>query len=130
MTIREIMTSKLETYGITVGDINIVDYQFSEEFHVAIESKVRAEQEALAERNRLEKVKYEAQQKVEAAKGESESLLLKAQAEAEAIKITTEAIRVQGGREYVQLQWIEKWSGVLPTTNLADSNGVILDLSE
>lgn len=128
-TMRDIMTSKLEPYGIKVGDINIVDYQFSEEFNIAIESKVRAEQEALAERNRLEKVKYEAQQKIESAKGDSESLLLKAQAEAEAIRIKTEAIKAQGGAEYVQLQWIEKWNGTLPTTNLADANGVILDLS-
>lgn len=128
-TMELVMKEKLEKHGIFVSEINVIDYQFSAEFNSAIENKVRAEQEALAERNRLEKIKYEAQQKIETAKWESEALLLNAKAEAEAIIIKTQAIKAEGWKEYVQLQWINKWSWVLPTTNLADSNGVILDLS-
>lgn len=89
------LKSKLSQLGITVDAINIVNFQFSEDFNKAIESKVRAEQDALAEKNRLEKTKYEAQQKIEAAKGESEAALLRAKAEAEAIRIKTEAIKAQ-----------------------------------
>jgi regulator of protease activity HflC (stomatin/prohibitin superfamily) len=51
-----------------IVDINIIDFQFSSEFNKAIEEKVKAEQDALAEKNRLEKIKYQAQQEIETAK--------------------------------------------------------------
>ena len=78
------LTNKLGKLGISVSDINIVEFRFSPEFDAAIESKVRAEQDALAQKNLLEKVKYEAQQTIESAK-----------AQAESIKIQAEAVRSQ-----------------------------------
>jgi uncharacterized membrane protein YqiK len=59
---------------------------------VAIEAKVKAEQDALAAKAKLEQSKYEA----------------------EAIRIQADAIKNSGGAEYVQLQAIAKWNGVLP----------------
>jgi regulator of protease activity HflC (stomatin/prohibitin superfamily) len=76
---------------------------FSESFNSAIEAKVTAEQNALKEYNQLKAVEYQAQQRVTQAKGE-----------AEAIRIQAEAITQQGGKEYVQLQAISKWNGVMP----------------
>lgn len=38
---------------------------------------------------------------------------------AAAAAAAAEAINKQGGAEYVQLKWIEKWNGALPTTQLA-----------
>lgn len=38
-----------------------------------------------------------------------------AQAEAQTIRIQSEAVRAQGGKEYVSLKAIEKWDGALPT---------------
>jgi uncharacterized membrane protein YqiK len=74
----------------------------------------------LTEKNKLERIKFEAQQKIEQSK-----------AEAETIKIQANAIREQGGAEYIQLKWIEKWNGQLPTTNLgAGGNGLILNLNK
>lgn len=97
--------------------MNIVNFQFSAEFDAAIEKKVKAEQEALAEKNKLESVKFQAQQKIEQAK-----------AEAEAIRIQAEAIQNQGGEAYVNLKWIEKRDGKLPQTSLGEGNGVLLNL--
>lgn len=82
---------------------NVVNIDFSASFNRAIEAKVTAEQEALAEKNKLEKVKYEAQQQIETAK-----------AEAETIRIKAEAVNKQGGADYVRLQAIQKWNGNLP----------------
>ena len=64
-----------------------------------------SEQEALAEKNKLEKVKYESDQKIVAA-----------EAQAKAIEIQAKAIQNQWGKEYVNLKWIEKWDGKLPVT--------------
>jgi len=75
---------------------------------------VRAEQDALAQKNLLEKVKYEAQQTIESAK-----------AQAESIKIQAEAVRSQGGADYVKLKWIEKWNGALPTTTLGEQGFIV-----
>lgn len=97
--------------------MNITNFQFSDTFNTAIEAKVTAEQNALAAKNKLDQVKFEADQRVAQAQGE-----------AEAIKIQAQAIQAQGGAEYVKLQWISKWDGKLPSTSLGSSNGVILDL--
>ncbi len=88
---------------ITVTAIAITDFKFSESFNQSIEAKVKAEQDALTAKNKLEQVKYEAAQTVASA-----------QAQAEAIKIQASAINSQGGADYVQLQAISKWDGHLP----------------
>jgi regulator of protease activity HflC (stomatin/prohibitin superfamily) len=106
--VRELIKSTLEDRlskkGMIVDEISITNFDFSESFNRAIEDKVTAEQNALQSKNKLEQVKYEAEQRITEAK-----------AEAEAIKIQAEAITSQGGKEYVQLQAINKWNGVLPT---------------
>ena len=74
----------------------------------------------MTEKNKLERIKFEAQQKIEQSK-----------AEAETIRIQADAIRQQWGAEYVQLKWIEKWDGKLPTTNLGNGGqGLMLNLNK
>lgn len=101
--IRAMLTEKLSPRGIIAEDFNIVNFNFSNSFNEAIERKVTAEQNALASKNKLEQTKYEAEQRIATAKGE-----------AEAIRIQSEAIQSQGGENYVQLQAIKQWNGVLP----------------
>lgn len=60
--------------------------------------------------NDLRRIEVEAKQKIEMAK-----------AEAESIRIQSEAIRAQGGAEYVQLKAIAAWDGKLPSTMMSDS---------
>lgn len=96
------LAEKLEPYGILVKDVNIVNFSFSDSFNAAIENKVRAEQDALAAKNKLEQIKYEAEQKVEAARGEAEK-----------IKIESQALSEQP--QFLEKLAIEKWNGQLPT---------------
>lgn len=119
LKIQEQLQKKIEKYGVKMMDANIVNFQFSKSFADAIENKVTIEQEALSEKNKLEKVKYEAEQKIVAAK-----------AEAEQIRIQAEAIQKQGGKEYVKLKFIEKWNGELPTTIMGEGVNAILDLKD
>ena len=104
------LSEKIGSKDSVFERLNITNFQFSESFSKAIEAKVTAEQNALAAKNKLEQVKFEAEQRVAEAKGE-----------AEAIKIQAQAIQAQGGKEYVNLKWVEKWNGILPTTILGDS---------
>lgn len=96
------LAERLVQYDIIVGanGVSIVNFAFSESFNVAIEAKVTAEQNALAAKNKLDQVKYEAAQTVASA-----------QAQAEAIKIQAQAINSQGGADYVALQKIKQWNG-------------------
>ena len=64
----DLLIKKLDAQGINVVAVNIVNFQFSQAFDLAIEAKVKAEQEALTEQNKLEQIKFQAQQKVETAK--------------------------------------------------------------
>jgi regulator of protease activity HflC (stomatin/prohibitin superfamily) len=99
---RDFLRDRLSPYGITVGEINIVNFQFSPSFDQAIEAKVTAEQEALASKNKLEQTKYEAQQQIESAKGK-----------AEALRIEGDALR--SNQQLLELRAIEKWNGDVPT---------------
>jgi len=109
--IKTLLISKMEPRGITVEDVLITNFDFSPSFNAAIENKVTMEQNALAAKNKLQQIEFEAQQRVTQAKGE-----------AEAIKIQAAAITVQGGDAYVRLQAIAKWNGILP---VATGSGAI-----
>ena len=113
--IEETLNKRLEAYWIQIQLFNIVNFEFSKAFNDAIEAKVTAEQEALAEKNKLEKVKYESDQKVVAA-----------EAQAKAIEIQAKAIQSQGGEEYVKLKWIERWDGKLPVTIAGQDTSFIM----
>lgn len=99
-----LLTTKLQTYGVQTDSLNIVNFAFSNQFNVAIESKVTAQQNALAAQNKLVQVQAEAQQTIATA-----------EAQAKAIQIQAQAINSQGGADYVQLQAIKAWDGHLPT---------------
>lgn len=106
---------KLQPHYVTVKDVNITNFSFSAGFKQAVEAKVTAEQQAKKAEHDLARIKTEGEQRVATAR-----------AEAEAIRAQAEAINKQGGAEYVQLKWIEKWNGALPTTQLSGSGAVPL----
>ncbi len=114
-----LLTGKLQTYGVQTDSLNIVNFAFSDQFNQAIEAKVTAQQDALAAQNKLAQVQFEADQTVASAK-----------AQAEAIQIQAAAINSQGGADYVELQAINKWNGVLPTQMLPGSTVPFINLTK
>jgi regulator of protease activity HflC (stomatin/prohibitin superfamily) len=107
--IKVAVTTQLSPDHIKVQELNIIDFDFSHSFNAAIEAKVTAEQSALAAKNKLAQVEYEAQQKVAESKGK-----------AEAMKIEAESLR--SCPEILQLRALEKWNGILPQ---ATGNGAM-----
>lgn len=118
------LRDRLLQYNIIVDAISITNFDFSASFNAAIEAKVTTEQNALAEKNKVQQIQYQAQQKVAEAEGNKQSAILEAQGKAEAIRIQAEAIKAQGGAEYVQLQAIQRWNGNVPTF-VGGSNGIV-----
>lgn len=120
--VRDLFKTRLQEslpVSVKIVDVAITNVDYSDTFDQAVETKVKAEQDALTAKNRLEQIKFEADQRVAQAEGE-----------AKAIKAQAEAITKAGGKEYVQLKWIEKWSGNLPNYMLDGSNTLLLDLSK
>jgi len=85
------LSTRLLERGIITEAVSITNFQFSETFTAAIESKVSAEQAVLESRNKLERVKVEAEQREAEAKGEANARIAKAEGEAQYIQIVTEA---------------------------------------
>jgi regulator of protease activity HflC (stomatin/prohibitin superfamily) len=101
VAIGKLLTEKLDPHGIRVEAFNIVDFDFSGAFNAAIEAKVTAEQQALAAKNKLAQVEFEAQQKVAEAKGKAEAMRVESEALAKTPQI-------------LELRALEKWDGKLP----------------
>ena len=99
--VRRLLEEKLKPRGFSVDEFNVVNFNFSSSFNDSIERKVTAEQDALAAKNKLEQVKFEAQQRIEEAKGK-----------AEAIRIEADALR--SNPAVLELRALEKWNGILP----------------
>ncbi len=98
---------KLEKSFIEVDDFNIVNFQFSEEFDNAIESKVTAEQLKLKAERDLERIKIEKEQKITQAEAEAESLKL------QKMVITPELVKLR--QIEMMAKAIDKWNGIMPS---------------
>ncbi len=95
------LASKMAPLGVRVEAVNIINFDFSKTFNAAIEAKVTAEQNALAAKNKLSQIEFEAQQKIAEARGK-----------AEAISIESKAL--QSSPQILQLRALEKWDGKMP----------------
>ncbi|WP_139488339.1 prohibitin family protein [Brevibacillus dissolubilis] len=104
--VKENLSKKLTMYGMILDEINITEFNFSEEFNRAIEQKQVAEQQALKAKLDLERVKIEKEQTIQQAQAVAESLRLQKQ------EVTPELVKL---REIeAQLEAIKKWDGKLP----------------
>jgi len=117
--IQNMLKNKVAPFDIDVSGISLVNFGFSAEYQKAIEQKVIATQQTAKAEQDLARIKVEAASRIAQAEGE-----------AKAIAIQASAIQSNGGQNYVQLQWIEKWDGKLPSTVLNGSNGMMLNMGK
>lgn len=99
--IKNELRTRLREHDILVDEFNIVNFEFSKVFNDAIEAKVTAEQSALAAKNKLEQIKFEADQRVAEARGKAEA-------------ITIESNALRSNPQILELRALEKWNGTLP----------------
>ena len=148
---RDELDAKLSQIGISITDFNIIDFDFSDEFISAVESKQVAEQLkkkaatenetaiAQAEREKQVSIKQseaEAERVRIAAEAQAQSTLIAAQAEADAVKLAAdaEAYRLeQVGKKLTDKTILntiaENWNGELPGVVGTGAAG-ILDLND
>jgi len=130
--IQTALADRMRSRGIIIEDVNIVDFDFSAQFNAAIETKVTAEQNALAEQNKLKQIEFQAQQRVAQATGERDAIIAEAEGKAKSIELTAaaeaEKIRLQNEQlakspQYVELIKWQNWNGALPQWYMVGSTG-------
>lgn len=105
--IKETLSLKFARYNVTLDEINITEFKFSEEYNNAIEQKQIAEQQALKATLDLQRIEIEAKQTIETAKAEAEALRLQREV------ISPDLIELR--KIEAQMAAIKKWDGKLPS---------------
>lgn len=111
--ITTLLKDKLETRGITITALNIIDLNFSAEFDAAIERKQITEQQTQQAKYELEKALVENEKKIANAQAEAEVMKL------QNAQITEQTLKLK--ELEIKEQLIEKWNGQLPTYSLGNS---------
>lgn len=110
----ENLNSKLNEYGVVVDDLNIINWDFTEEYISAIEAKQVAEQNLIKTRTEQEQAlviaNTEAQKQVIAAQAEADKIRLLADATAESNKTIAESL----SDILIRYELLQKWDGQLP----------------
>ena len=106
------INTRLSTFNIVTEIVSITDFQFSELFARAIESKVEAEQKAFKAENDLKRIEVEALQQEAEAVGIANANVAEANGEAEAISIINQALA--NNPQYLEWLKTQQWDGRLP----------------
>ena len=125
MLLDEGLNEKMNAYGIFINELNIINWDFSEEYINAVEAKQVAEQNLIKTRTEQEQAlviaNTEAQKRVIAAEAEAKEIKTLAEANAESNRIITESI----SELLIKYQTVAKWDGKLPTVMSGTGNMLI-----
>lgn len=111
------LNDKLNSIGLYVTDVNIIDFDFSDAFITAIEEKQVAQQQLL---------KAETEKKTAITNAEADAEAAKIRAEGEAAANDTLAKSLTSS--VIENKKIEKWNGELP--KVTSDSGTIIDLGD
>ena len=120
------LNEKLNTYGIYVDGLNIINWDFSEEYINAVEAKQVAEQNLIKTKTEQEQelvvANTDAEKQVIAAQAEADKIKLLAEANAESNRIITESLSDM----LIQYETVQKWDGALP--KVTGDSGTLIDV--
>ena len=127
MLLDEGLNEKMNAYGIFINELNIINWDFSEEYINAVEAKQVAEQNLIKTRTEQEQAlviaNTEAQKRVIAAEAQANEIKVLADANAESNRIITESI----SELLIKYQTVAKWDGKLPTV-MSGSDNMLIDI--
>lgn len=125
LKVRQVLQKQLDPEGFMLSQFtsNLV---YPETFKKAIEAKNNAVQAALRAENEVKTAEAQAKIKIAKAEGNAQAMLTSAKAEAEANRLKQQTITPM----LLQLEWINKWDGQLPTTQLSSGTGMMLNLNK
>ena len=125
LKVRQVLQKQLEPEGFMLSQFtsNLV---YPETFKKAIEAKNNAVQAALRAENEVKTAEAQAKIKIAKADGNAQAMLTSAKAEAEANRMKQQTITPM----LLQLEWIKKWDGRLPSTQLGSGTGLMYNINK
>lgn len=115
-----------ELFHVNFTSVIVKDLDFSDAFEASVEAKMTAEQDALRAEQEKKTAIVKAEQAKEVAAINAEAAIAEAKGEAEAIEIKRQALQNMPDA-YIQSLWIEKWNGILPTTQAGSEASIIVN---
>jgi regulator of protease activity HflC (stomatin/prohibitin superfamily) len=121
--VRRLLDKQLLAEGFIINQFtsNLI---YPNTFKKSIEAKNNAVQAALRAENEVKTAEAQAKIKIAKANGDAEALLANARAEAESNRLRQQTLTPM----LLQQQWIEKWKGQVPTTQLGTNTQVLYGL--
>lgn len=120
--VTERMKNEIAQYKLHLDNIDLREVYYNVEYEKAINDKKLAEQEAL----RLVEVTKQKEEQLKQAEIDKNIAIQKAEGEAKALQI--KGASLSANPKMIQLEWINKWDGKLPTYLMGNGQGVILSL--
>lgn len=123
--VRQVLEKQLTNEGFILQQFtsNLV---YPETFKKAIEAKNNAVQSALRAENEVKTAEAQAKIKVATANGNAQAMLTAAKAEAEANRLKQQTITPM----LLQLEWINKWNGKLPETQVGSGTNMMYNIGK
>jgi len=118
----EKMKKDIQDYHLILEQIDIREVYYNDEYEKAINQKKLEEQKALT----LIEVTKQKEELLKQADIEKNIEITKAEAEAKALQIKGQSI--SNNPRVVELEWINKWNGELPTYMLGGNQSVLLGM--
>ena len=116
------MRKESEQYKINIDQVDLREVFYNAEYEKSINAKKLAEQEAL----RLVEVTKQKEELLKQAGINKDIAIQQAEGEAKALQIKGSSIAKNP--KIIDLEWINKWDGALPTYMMGNGQGVILNL--
>lgn len=120
----ERIRKEVNSYHLIIDQVDIREVYYNPEYETASNNKKLAEQEAL----RLVDVTKQKEELLKQASINKEIAIQQAEGEAKALQIKGSSIA--SNPKIIELEWINKWNGVLPTYMLGSGQGVMLNLGK
>lgn len=118
------ITDECKQYKLKIDNVDVREVYYNDDFEKSINQKKLEEQKVLTlieitkqKDEQLKQAQIDKNIAIEKAKGESESLKIKGQS-------------ITNNPKIIQLEWINKWNGQLPTYMMGSGQGVILNLQD
>lgn len=117
------MKKDIQDYHLILEQIDIREVYYNDEYEKAINQKKLEEQKALT----LIEVTKQKEELLKQADIDKNIEITKAEAEAKALQIKGQSI--SSNPRVVELEWINKWNGELPTYMLGSGTNVMLGMN-
>lgn len=115
---------EVKDYRLQIDQVDLREVFYNPDYEASINSKKLAEQEAL----RLVEITKQKEEQLKQSRIDKDIAIQEAEGEAKALQIKGNAIIANP--KIIQLEWIKKWDGALPSTSLGSGQGLILNLDK